>query len=434
MRLILKITSYFAFWLGLPIWLFHPKLRAGFKARLGFVDIAPRAPHVPRIWVHGASAGDVQALVATVREIYNRLPSTEIVVSTITNSGRAMANKMHEHFTAVTYLPYDLPGAAYRSLTAINPDVLILEYTELWPNLIYAAETLDIPVVLHNGRIAGSKLHRYRVLFALFGNLLQKLSLLLMRDAAESKRVICLGAAVEDVFVTGDTKFDNLGVIGDAAQSATLRAATGLGEHDLVWVAGSTHEGEEDILLDVLVQLRRMYPQLKMVVAPRYISRIDKIKNLAERRHLRVSKRSSMVSNFDVILLDTIGELAACYALASVVFVGGSLIPHGGHNILEPAACAKPVLFGPYMENFIEPLQILLGHGGIQVTGGKQLQQVLADLLARPEHCRELGKLAGQKVLSIGGAAARNAEKILELLPEKAGYKMQALGSFKRIS
>ena len=417
MRWLRGLPSYLVFFLALPFLLFHPKLRQGKRARLGFIQMRRRTK-APRIWVHGASAGDIQALLSTVRELRRRLPNLEVIASTITDSGRAMAERLQQDFTAVTYLPYDIPGAVQRSLRAINPDLLVLEYTELWPQLIHTARRLKVPVILHNGRIAETKVAWYRRLFWLTGNLLKQLNLLLMRNESEAERATALGAPRERVVVTGDTKFDNLSVMLDPAKIEALRAAVNLDANDLVFVAGSTHEGEEEPLLAIFSELRVRFATLRMIVAPRYVDRAERLLALAQRHNLRARLRSNNRDNSraDVIVLDTIGELAPCYALASLVFVGGSLIPHGGHNILEPAACGKPVMFGPHMDNFAEPLQLLLGHGGIQCANPQQLREIMLDLLDRPSYREELGRLAKQQVLKVRGAAGRNADRIVEML------------------
>jgi len=424
MSLIRAAIAYAVFLLAWPVLLLHPKLRRGFAERLGFHKrdwlAEPPADGVFRVWMHGASAGDILALLPTVRELRKMRPDVEIILSTITDSGRVIAERERDQVAAVTYLPWDLPGSVARTLRRIRPHLLLLEYTELWPTLIHAAAARNIPVVLHNGRFSQARLNRYRRLFWLAGNLLKQMRMLLMRDEHEADRAVALGAAPDRIRVTGNTKFDSLRVEVPEETVTKIRAATGLSGDAPLWVAGSTHEGEEELLLDLLPVLRKRCPELRMLIAPRYTDRGERIATLAGRRGLSWRLRSQGAAPndpaADVTVLDTIGELSAAYAIADVVFVGGSFVSRGGQNILEPAACGKPVTFGPNMQNFADSVQVLLGRGGIQVASPPQLARVLGDLLAKPDDRDSLGTMARDAVMQVRGAAARNAEAILSLL------------------
>ncbi len=417
MRLLRLLLSYVAFALALPFLAAHPKLRGGFWTRLGYVQGLSQPKRRPRVWIHGASAGDVLALAPLARELKGLRQDCEIIVSTITNSGREMAERTKAAFDGITYLPYDLAGPIARTLTRLSPDVLVLEYTELWPELVHQAHARGVKLVLHNGRFAEERLDRYRWLFRFTGNLLQKFDLLLMRDEFESDRALALGAAEDRTHVTGNTKFDNVAVDVPEAKVQELRHGLALPSGAPVWVCGSTHDGEEETLLTVFQALRERRPDLVLVIAPRYLERAQRVVALAEKRGLKTRLRSSPPAPADVIVLDTIGELSACYGVATLVFVGGSFVLRGGQNILEPAAGGKAVLFGPHMENFTDAVLVLLGRGGIQVSTPEQLERVLKDLLERQPYRDELGALARQQVLSVRGAAKRNAELIARVLP-----------------
>ena len=419
MRIVTTVLSYALFALAVPFLLGRAKLRRGFKERLG---LHPRGwpglpPDAPRVIFHGASAGDILALLPTVKALRQLRPEARLIATTITNSGHAIIQKHADAFDAATYLPYDLPVAVRRCLGAIKPDLLVLEYTELWPNLIHCAKTQGVSIVLHNGRLNGARLRRYRWLFRLAGNLLNAMSLLLMRDEGEADRALALGADAARVCVAGNTKFDRLGQPPSAESIATLRAISGYTMGTLVWVAGSTHEGEEELLLETFAQLRRDFPTLKLILAPRYTERSDRLLSMAVKRGFSARLRSKSGPSPEVLVLDTIGELTTCYAIATLVFVGGSFIKRGGQNILEPAACGKPVLFGPNMHNFTDAVQVLLGRGGIQVASSQQLERVIRDLLSRPDHLRELGAMARAQLGANRGAALRNAKSIAALLP-----------------
>ncbi len=417
MRLVRRILVYLIFLLGLPVLLTHRKLRPGLRYRLGLYPRAwPRLGPGPRVWLHGASAGDMLALKPLAIELRRRAADAAIIASTITDSGRAMAARLGSAFDVVTFAPYDLPGAVHRALRRLQPRVLVLEYTELWPELIDDAHRAGVKLVLHNGRFSADKLARYRRLFAVTGNLLDRFELLLMRDEFEADRALTLGADPARVAVTGNTKFDNLDLDLAEDRRRDLRAALGFDDGALLLVAGSTHEGEEELLLDTYKSLRRRAPALRLIVAPRYTDRAPKVASLAARKGLAARLRTTPPAPSDVVVLDTIGELALCYSLAEIVFVGGSFVKRGGQNILEPAACGKPVLFGPYMANFADAVLVLLGRGGLQVGSAEQLERVLADLIERESYRHELGELARSQVMGVRGAARRNAELIAALL------------------
>jgi len=411
-HLLYVIASYLLFVLGLPVLLTHPKLRHGILFRLGLYKRSfERGSGSPRIWLHGASAGDLLSLQPMMKELKARLPGCCIIVTTVTNSGFAMARNKLAEVDVISYAPYDLYGATRRAVAALRPDLLVLEYTEIWPNLIRAARKAGVRIALTNGRFNPEKMSRYRALFRSIGNPLRRVDCFLMRSDEEAERVLALGAAPDRVWVTGNTKFDALVLDGAPGKDEALRAAMGLAPGRPVLMAGSTHEGEEEILLAAYAKLRQRHPGLQLVVAPRYVERAGRIMALAAEAGLAVRLRSggAAAGNADVTVLDTIGELATAYRLATLVFVGGSFVTRGGQNVLEPAAQGKPVLFGPHMENFKDSVQVLQGRGGLQVSTPEQLLKVADELLSRPDQVDELGALRG--------ASARNVEHMLSILP-----------------
>jgi 3-deoxy-D-manno-octulosonic-acid transferase len=426
MHALYAIASYLLLALLAPVLLFHPKLRHGIPFRLGlFRQSFDRGRGQPRIWVHGASAGDLLSLQPMMREIKARLPDSCIIATTITNSGLAMARTRIAEADVVVYAPYDLPGATRRAMAALRPDLLVLEYTEIWPNLIRAASRSGARIALTNGRFNPLKLSHYRTLFRAVGNPLRAIDLFLMREDDEAERALALGAPLDRVWVTGNTKFDVLQVseTGPGVEDP-LRRALGLPAGAPMFMAGSTHEGEEEMLLHVYRQLRNHHPELRMVIAPRYVERAGRIAALASDLGLTTRLRSAPPPGAgdpppQVAILDTIGELASAYRLATLVFVGGSFVHRGGQNILEPAAQGRPVLFGPHMENFRDSVQALVGRGGIQVHSPEYLYKVAHELLGRPDQLVELGTLARQAVLALRGASTRNVDHLLKLLPRR---------------
>jgi 3-deoxy-D-manno-octulosonic-acid transferase len=414
------LASYLLFLFGLPVLLTHPKLRHGVPFRLGFYKRSfDRGRGSPRIWLHGASAGDLLSLQPMMRELKRRLPGSCLVVTTVTNSGFEMARRKISEADVVCYAPYDLPGATRRAVAALRPDLLVLEYTEIWPNLLRAARRAGVRIALTNGRFNPEKMPRYRALFGAIGNPLRRIDCFLMRSDEEAERALALGAAPDRVWVTGNTKFDALVLDGGAGREEGLRAEMGLPAGAPVLMCGSTHDGEEEILLRVYVALLARHPALRLVFAPRYVERAGRILALAAERGLSVRLRSggAAAGGAQVTVLDTIGELAVAYRLATLVFVGGSFVTRGGQNVLEPAAQGKPVLFGPHMENFKDSVQVLQGRGGLQVATPERLLKVADELLSRPDQIAELGALARQSVTAIRGASVRNVEHMLSILP-----------------
>jgi 3-deoxy-D-manno-octulosonic-acid transferase len=415
------IASYLLFLFGLPVLLTHPKLRHGIPFRLGFYRRSfDRGQGSPRIWLHGASAGDLLSLQPMMTELKARLPGCCIIVTTITNSGLAMARKKLGGLAdVVVHVPYDLPGATRRAIAALRPDLLVLEYTEIWPNLIRSARKAGVRIALTNGRFNPRKVSRYRTFFRAIGNPLRRIDCFLMRSDEEAERALALGAAPDRVWVTGNTKFDALVLDGAAGKEDALREEMGVDGAAPVFMAGSTHEGEEELLIAVYRKLLARHPGLQLVVAPRYVERSGKIMALASEAGLSVRLRSGSAAagHAQVTVLDTIGELAVAYRLATLVFVGGSFVTRGGQNVLEPAAQGRPVLFGPHMENFKDSVQVLVGRGGLQVSTPDQLLKVADELLSRPDQLQELGELARRSVGAIRGASARNVDHMLAMLP-----------------
>lgn len=419
MRLLYVLGSYLIFWLVFPVLALHRKTRHGFFERFGFY----RSGKLPKkegpvVWLHGASAGDLLSLSPMIGLLRARIPGCRVVLSTMTNTGYLMGSeRLARMIDGVVYAPWDLPGATRRAVRAIQPDLLVLEYTEIWPNLIHAAKEGGARIVLTNGRFSPAHLGRYRSLFSAIGNPLRKLDLLLMREDDEAERVLRLGAPLERVWVTGNTKFDALAVPSHADEDEALREALKLPPGAPVLIAGSTHEGEEEKVLEVYRRLLPDHPSLRLVIAPRYIDRAPRVVALALQAGLGAGLRSHGNPNAaPVVVLDTIGELSRAYRLGTLVFVGGSFTTRGGQNILEPAAQGRPVLFGPHMENFHDSVQVLVGRGGIQVNDPDHLFRILSELLARPDTVASLGELARQAVLQVSGASARNVDHMVRLL------------------
>lgn len=416
------IAISLAVFLGMPFWLLHRKTRPGFFERFGFYGGKRFPEGAPRIWLHGASAGDLLSLSPMVKHLRARFPNGVIVVSALTNSGQQMAATRMKDIDAFTFVPWDLPLATRRAVKAIRPDLLVLEYTEIWPNLIRAAKRSGARIAITNGRFSPKHLQQYRRLFALTGHPLRDIDLFLMREEEEAERALSLGAPKARVVVTGNTKFDALVPLStDAAADAALRAAFDFPETAPIFIAGSTHEGEEPLIIEVYRQLLVRHEDLRLAIAPRYVERAAKVAACAEAAGFKPRLRSAPIDpgsrrETRVAVLDTIGELTRAYCLGKVVFVGGSFTDRGGQNILEPAAQGRPVLFGPNMDNFKDSVRLLVGRGGIQVRDPEQLLRVVDELLSKDGEARALGELAFRTVSSIRGASARNVEQMAWVL------------------
>ncbi len=432
MRFLYSLAFLIFFAFCFPVLVVYRKTRAGLAQRFGFYPQGTfaRRGEGRRIWLHGASAGDLLALSPMIKELRARFPGCTLVVSTITNSGYLMAKERIQGVEAVIFAPWDLPGATQRAARAIKPDLLVLEYTEIWPNLIWAAKKYGAKIAITNGRFSPVHLQSYKILFSVIGNPLKAIDLFLMREDEEAQRALTLGAPLERVWVTGNTKFDALVSNANVLTSENeLVQSFGFPEHAQVLICGSTHEGEESLLLQVFERLLENHPNLYFVLAPRYIERAEKLKALAKTLKLPVCLRTEKEKPKEarVAILDTIGELSLAYRAATLVFVGGSFIKNrGGQNILEPAAQGKPVLFGPHMENFHDSVQVLVGRGGIQVKDCDHLYRVANDLLNIPEKLQELGSMAKNAVSNIKGASERNVSLMVQALEptksEKYGF------------
>jgi len=401
--------------------LFHPKLKGRLGQRLGFYPKAhfQKCAHKPTVWLHGASAGDVLALHPLAVQLKKSAPNCALVISAMTNSGLQMAEQRIPEADAIIAVPFDLIGATTRAVRCIAPRILLLEYSEIWPNLIDAAWKADRKVVLHNGRFSPERLHRQKIWLRIIGNPLHKLHLLLVRNADEAKRAAFLEIPKQKIQITGNTKFDAL-LSQETPQGVALHQQFCLPTNVPIFVAGSTHQGEEELLVQAFLLLKKTFPKLIFVVVPRYEHRSPKVLSLFRKAGFRSCLRSDgqQTENPDVMVVDTTGELRELYPLASLVFVGGSLVPVGGHNILEPAQAGSPTLFGPYMNNVLDCVAVLRDHGGIQIHNVEQLVRQAATLLENEDLRKELGQKAKDAAATCRGAAKRNAQALLGELKE----------------
>ena len=390
--------------------------RAGYGHDLAqrFGRLGDGLPTEPRCWVHAVSVGESAAAVPLVEAIHRRWPELGIVVSTITPTGaRIVADRLAG--TAVhRYFPLDLPGPVRRALEAARPRFFIAIETELWPNFLRALARRRIPSMIANGRISDRSFRRYLRVRWLMRRVLADISVFAMQSEEDARRIVALGAPPSRVVVTGNLKSD---LVPEAEPAdAAWRERLGLDATDRLWIAGSTHRGEEAIVLDVFLRARARCPRLSLLVAPRHPERAAEVEDLIRERGLTPARRSRLPDGRApgaVVILDTVGELAALYGLAEVVFVGGSLVPIGGHNLLEPAMQGKPVLYGPHTSNFREGAERLQrSGGGIVVKDGLELERELSLLLEDHELARRTGDAARAAFAGRAGAVHATLELI----------------------
>jgi 3-deoxy-D-manno-octulosonic-acid transferase len=356
------------------------------------------------------------AAVPLVRALRARWPDTPVVLSTVTATGAEMARTRLGDVEATFVFPLDFASAVRRVLVRVRPRCFIALETELWPNVLRCLAETGVPAVLANGRISDRSFRRYGWVRPLFRRVLAHVALFAMQSEEDARRVVSLGAPPERVRVTGNLKME-------APTEATgpgdgWRARLGWSEAP-VWVAGSTHRGEEPIVLDALVGLRRRDPSVRLVLAPRHPERAEEVLALARGRGLVPVRRTRLDAEgpVDLVVVDTIGDLVGFYRGGDVVFVGGSLVPVGGHNVIEPALCRRAVVFGPHMTNFREATGLLLETGGaVQLRDATELLPTLEALLQSPERRQALGEAAWRAVGHHQGACQRTIASIEETL------------------
>ena len=405
----------------------YGRYRGGWGERFGF---SPRRNSDKGcIWIHGVSMGEINAIGTLVSGIKEELPGFEIVITSTTDTGMARAKKLYGDDHLVFYYPYDFTFAVKRAFNRIRPSLCILMELEVWYNFTAVAQRRSIPVVVANGRISSAKgFARYKKIAPLVRPMFGRLALTLAQDDEYAGRFRYLGVPSEKVKVAGSLKYDTAEVTDNVIGAGELAKKLQLHAGYLVWVAGSTGPGEEEIILDSYKELKEdgELKTLRLVLVPRKPERFDEVARLINDRGYRILRYSEVkagnykVSGEDkaaVILGDTMGDLRKFYSLASVIFVGRSLTPMGGSDMMEAAALARPVVVGPYTDNFISTIQLLLQGNGIDVVAdGRQLTQVTRELLTDKDKAAELGQNGRRVIMEHKGATGRTVEEIAKIL------------------
>ncbi|MBC2711044.1 MAG: 3-deoxy-D-manno-octulosonic acid transferase [Desulfosarcina sp.] len=402
-----------------------PERRAALAQRLGYdpQNQDQALPGHPRIWIHAVSVGEVKAAKAIVHALDTSCTNASILLTTTTMTGQRYACRQFDSRVTVRYAPVDLWGPTGRFLSVYRPDLLVCMETEIWPNWIARAHGAGVKTVFLNGRISPRSIRSYMNIRPLIKPVLEKVDAFSMISEPDARRIISLGAPAHRVRINGNVKMDVQDSDQDDAVIKDLKRLYGVDDHTPVFIAGSIRGAEADILMEVYARLAAQVPGVVFIIAPRHIEKSSRIAELARAKGIEWQYRTELGKAgagryAPVVILDTIGELRTVYSMASVVFCGASLVPLGGQNVLEAAVWAKPVLFGPSMEDFEEARTLLETFcGGMCVKDGMELADRAIQLLAHPSEARRLGRLAKRAVLSNQGAARRHARVITELLP-----------------
>lgn len=391
--------------------------------RLGILPVSFNVDADESIWIHAVSVGEVLTARALLQELRECYPRLRIVLSTTTITGHQVARNNLQFVDEVFYFPFDFRFIVQRTLRLVRPRLFIMMETELWPNLLRACRAAGVKTILVNGRISARSFPRYKLAKPLFRHVLAHVDRFCMQGEESARRIIDMGADPARVTVTGSLKFDSLEIPGashDRGQNRVLRYFRISGDRPVV-IAASTLKGEEEAVLEAFQRIHDTRPTALLVIAPRKPERFDDVERLARRAGWNVARRSDLrvdaEPRHDVVILDTIGELAQLFQIGTVVFVGGSLVDAGGHNILEPAVFGKPIVFGPHMQNFAEIAKAFLDNGAaVQVGHGRDLGGTLLELLDDPVRRASLGAAARALVEANRGARARSLAAIAQLV------------------
>ncbi len=405
------------------------RLKKGLGERLGFLSRKKAAFLAGRdtIWVHAVSVGETMAARPLLKALKSRYPNHLIVLSTVTETGQGIGEGIRDVDLCI-YFPLDLSLFVKRTLKIVHPSLIVVVETEIWPNFLRQARLMGVPALLANGRISDKSFAGYRRFSRIFRSVLPDFSALCMQTGEDARRIVAIGAPAGRVHVTKNLKYDLSVVTPPDERKDELRARYRIPGHCLVLTAGSTHQGEEESVLAAYQSLIQRGLQLILILAPRHPERSEEVAALLERHGIYYVRRSSLaeaprgLQPGEALLMDCVGELMDVYAISGLVFVGGSLVPVGGHNLLEPASLGVPVLFGPHMNNFREiAAKVLEAGAGVQVADAGMLASSLQGLLDDQPGRVSMGANGARLVTENGGATSRHMEVIASFLPYTDG-------------
>jgi len=416
----LFMSLFPAFWVYTRV---TGKYRRHLKERLGVFppEVMRCLKGRPRIWMHAASLGEVKVAASIVKTLRRMMPGCTVIVSTVTEHGRKLARETFVEDIPVIYAPVDFVGSIRKALFSVRPDVMVFVETEIWPAWLFETHRLGIKTALVNGRISVRSIGRYLKLRPFFSDVLKNVDAFSMIRAGDAEHITAMGADSQKIEINGNAKYDLLGTTVDPDIESEMREVLNLDDSDKVFIAGSTRNGEEALLLDAYKKILKEFPDTLLIIAPRHIERIQGIEALIEKRGLRHQLWTDIGKNKakrteQVIIINAFGELFKIYSVGTLVFCGGSLVPLGGQNPLEPAAWGKAVFYGPSMENFMDAKWLLeTNRAGIPVSSPEMLAEKAVWFLIHPEALKAYGERGRTAVQKNKGAGEKHARVIMRL-------------------
>lgn len=403
----------------LPYLAIKGKAHKDFMQRFGILPKYLEGLRNDTIWVHAVSVGEVLASKTFIQKLKEAFPKNRVVISTTTRTGNETARRIFKESVPRFYFPLDFHFTVEKTIKFINPKIFILFETEIWPNLIIALSSKNIPIILINGRVSDKSFGGYRLIRFIFANTLKRITGFLMQTEKDAERIRQIGSPSGSVKVCGNVKYDI-----ETKKENLDKEGFGIKKEEDLIICGSTHKGEEEILLWVYKELLKDFHNLRILIAPRHIDRVDDIEKISKKfgfKSIRLSKINleSTYNTQPVLILDTIGELSRLYSIATIVFMGGSLIKRGGHNIVEPARFGKPIIFGPYMHNFRDMAdQFLKQEASLMIKNKRQLKNQIESLLKNRSKMIEMGNRASLLIEENKGAVNRIIEEIKNTINE----------------
>ena len=429
MQLLYNLAAILVVIIIIPVFAIRSIREKGFveriKQSLGYFPDGALDPVAKKncIWVHAASVGEIVATSPLIKEFRREFPKSPILVSVVTTSGYEMANRIIKDADSIIYFPLDLPFVAASVLRRIHPRIFLNVETELWPNFFMTARQMHIPVMMVNGRISEKSVRRYKYMFSILTDMIGTVKFFAMQSNIDANYIKQLGAPEELITVTGNTKFDQTYTDVTPEQKANFLSSMGLNADDEILIAGSTHRNEESYILQAFKAVRKNHPKARLIIAPRETLRTREVLGICKDSGFSYATRTDLQkrkpNNEDIIIIDTVGELGQIYSIGTVIYVGGSLVTHGGHNILEPAAHGKAIIIGNHMENFKDTHTLFKNRNAcITVNNADELADETAKLFDNPVRRKELETETYNIVQENRGAARKSAVLLRKVLTE----------------
>lgn len=429
MYLIYEIFIWIFFTVSSPFFIYKffttEKYRAGLKERLGLYNWKKiQKTEKKRIWIHAVSVGETMAASFLASQLHKKIPDCEIFFSTTTVTGQKTAQNRVKWAHKIFYFPLDFSFAVKRAIKQVNPDICILIETEIWPNFLRICKKERIPIIIANGRLSEKSFKGYKRLGPIIKRILQDITLFSMQTNADAERIKRLGAAEDRIRVVGNIKFDQALASSKTVKKEEIRKKFNIPTDKFILLFASTHSGEEKILIPLFKKLKEEKENLFLIIAPRHPERFDEVASIIEKEGMSYLRRtniensnSNAAKGYDILLLDSVGELYMLFSVCDLVFMGGSLVPVGGHNLLEAAVFGKPTVFGPHMHNFRDIASIIISNkAGYQVSNEKELIQIMKHFIDNPTELSEASNNCKLIFDENSGATDKNVEIIKGLI------------------